>query len=382
MCYTVDNMTKKSRLFWGSLRPLIGQMVGVGLFTLPFALSQAGVGLGLIAIILAALASLVSLLMFGDIALALKGHHRFVGLMRELTGPVGQFFAAIGLFGGIFGALTAYVLIGGNFAYNVFAGAVPMSLFAYRLIFFVLAAILMLGGSLTVARCQKYLILVYGLGTIILVILTAPHLNLAHFVFATGHSWTLPFGAALFAFTGFAAIPEMRDTLGKYRTQLPRAITTGLVLVAVLYIIFGLAIVGVTGLSTSPDTLRGLQDTLGPLFVGLASLIGLATVLTAFVSQALVLQKTLLSDYRWRYFISLTLVLAVPLVLFLLGAADITRVISLTGGVFVGLAGLVLTIAYANLRRHPALNKRHLLIPRWLTLLTAGIFILNIILAL
>ncbi len=382
MCYTVDNMTQKRSLFLAGIRPLVGQMVGAGLFSLPFVFSQAGFGVGLLALGVSAVVSIITLLMFADLALALKGHHRFVGLIHELTGPVGGFFAAIGLFGSIYGALVAYTLIGGSFAYAVFSPILPLQLSVYRLLFFIASAILIAGGAMTVARYQKYLICLYVLGIALLAIIAAPHLALEHFVFTTGHSWFLPFGVTLFSLTAFAAVPEMRDILGKQKALLPRAVIVGTVAVAILYAVFAFIVVGITGLSTSPETLHGLSGTLGLGFVALASAVGLCTVTTAFISQGLVMHNTLLYDYRLRYFTSLAIALGIPIIILALGVTDVTRVIDVTGGLFVGLMGLCIVTAYESLRRLPHTSKRSLYFPRWVSLLVAGIFAANMAFAL
>ncbi len=373
---------QKRSLFLAGIRPLVGQMVGAGLFSLPFVFSQSGFGVGLLALGVSAVVSIITLLMFADLALALKGHRRFVGLIHEFAGPVGGFFAAIGLFGSIYGALVAYTLIGGSFAYTVFSPVLPLQLSVYRLLFFISSAILIAGGAMTVARYQKYLICLYALGICLLAIVAAPHLALEHFVIATGHSWFLPFGVTLFSLTAFAAVPEMRDILGRQKALLPRAVIIGTIAVAILYALFAFIIVGVTGLSTSPETLHGLGNSLGLGFVALASAVGLCTVTTAFISQGLVLHNTLLYDYRLRYFTSFALALGIPVLILALGVHDITRVIDLTGGLFVGLMGLCIVAAYEALRRLPHTSKRSLYFPRWVSLLVAGIFAANMIVAL
>lgn len=381
MWYTVDNMISKMRLFWASIRPLVGQMVGAGLFAIPFVFSQSGFGVGIIALIISTAISIITLLMFADLALVLKGHHRFVGIIHELTGPVGGFFAAIALFGSIYGALVAYTLIGGSFAYEVFSPLIPWQLAIYRFLFFIISAVLVVGGSLAVARYQKYLICLYVCGIGLLAVFAAPHILLEHFVVATSSSWFLPFGVTLFSLTAFSAVPEMRDILGHERAMLPRAVVIGTMLVAILYAVFAFIVVGVTGLSTTPETLHGLGSSLGLGFVALASAIGLCTVTTAFISQGVVLQNTFLFDYRFRYFTSFILALGIPVLILALGVHDVTRVIDITGGLFVGLMGLCIIAAYETLRRLPHSTKRSLYFPRWVSMLVASIFVANIVLA-
>lgn len=376
-------MEEAKKAFWRSVRPMVGQVVGVGMFGLPYVFAQAGFGVGMLALALSALVCTLTVLMYADMAVVTKGHGRFVGMVSEQTGPIGGLFAAIGHFGGLYGAMTAYLLIGGTFAYQVFSPFVGGTVAVYRALFFVFAVLVVFGGSMTVSRLQAYLMFAY-LGLLaLLAVLAVPHIDLDHYVLiADSEKFFLPFGVTLFAFTGFAAVPEMRDILGRHKHLLRRSVLTGMAFIVALYVLFITMVVGVTGKSTTPETIHGLVDVLGPTFVLLAAAIGLCTVLTAFVTQALSVTNTYVFDYRLRYLLSWALAVVVPLVLVFLGANDFIGVIDFTGGVFIGISGLVLISAYERLRRQAQIAKRMLAIPQWAVAIVGGIFILNIGLAL
>lgn len=375
-------MEEAQKVFWKSLRPLFGQIIGVGLFGLPYVFAQAGFAVGVVALLVSGAVCTLTLLMYADMAIVMNGHGRFVGMIREQTGPIGGFFAAVGLFGGLFGAMTAYLLLGGSFAYQLFSPLLSGTVAMYRVLFFVLAALTVFGGMMTVGRLQKYLIIAYLALIAILVVLAAPHVDVAHFTSIVPEKLFLPFGVTLFALTGFAAVPEMRDVLGRRKHVLHRAVVVGMALIVALYLVFTTVVVGVTGKSTTPETLHGLAEVLGSGFVLLAAAIGLCTVFTAFVTHCLVLTNTLVYDYRLRYLVSWGIAVAVPIVLVLLGADDFIGVVNFTGGVFVGISGLVLIGAYERLRRRAQTSKRMLAIPQWLVFTAGCIFIVNIGLAL
>ncbi|MBI1907944.1 hypothetical protein HYS28_00820 [Candidatus Uhrbacteria bacterium] len=376
-------MEDAKKAFWASLRPMIGQVVGVGMFGLPFVFAQAGFGVGMVAFALSAVVCAVTVLMYADMAVLTKGHARFVGLIREHAGPVGAFFAAVGLFGGLYGAMTAYLIVGGSFAYQVFSPVLGGTVAFYRTLFFFLGALVVFGGMTTVARLQKYLIVAYVGLMALLAVLAAPHIDIDHYALAGDpEKFFLPFGVALFAFTGFGSVPEMRDALGRHKHLLRRSVLAGMAIIGLLYLVFVTAVVGVTGKATSVETIHGLADVLGPAFVLIAAAIGMCTVMTAFVTHALVMTNTYAFDYRLRYLVAWALTLFVPPVLVMVGADDFIGVIDFTGGVFIGITGLVLIATYETLRRKPQTAKRSLFVPRWAVLSAGLVFIANIVLAL
>lgn len=373
-------MEDARKVFWKSLRPFLGNVVGVGIFALPYVVAQAGFGVGVLAILLCGAASLVAYLLYADIALHTSGHARFVGLMRQYVGPFGGVLAAAAFFVSAFGTLVAYILVGGSFAHVLFAPIVGGGLLLYRVLFLLFGAVAMFGGMLTVMRVQKYIIAAYLVLVALMVVLAAPHVDVGNFVLSTGSGVFLPFGVALFAFNGFGAVPEMRDVLGRHKHLLPRALTVGVGIVAALYIAFAAIIVGVSGLGTSQEALYGLAQVLGPAMLVIGSAIGLCTVGSAFMTHGVVTINTLTYDYRVRYFSAWAIAVLIPFAVVLLGSTDFVSVINITGGIGGGLMGLVLVTAYEKMRLHPHASKNLLTIPQWLVFLAGVVFLANIVL--
>lgn len=367
--------------FRRSLRPLIGSIVGVGIFALPYAVAQAGFGVGVFAILLCGAASMVGFLLYADIVLHTDGHGRFVGLMRQYLGPLGAVLAAVAFFVSAFGTLVAYILVGGSFAHVLLGPVIGGGLFAYRMLFLLFSSIAMLGGMLSVMRVQKYIIGAYLVLVTLMTVLALPHVDIGNFMGYDGAKAFLPFGVALFAFNGFSAVPEMRDVLGRHKHLLPRAIITGMGIVAALYVLFTAVVVGVSGLGTSQEALYGLAQVLGPAMLVIGSAIGLCTLGSAFMTHGIVVTNTLVYDYRVRYLSAWAATILVPLAIVLFGSTDFVRVMNITGGVGGGLVGLVLVAAYEKMRIHPRTSKNLLSIPQWVVFVAGLIFIFNIVLA-
>ena len=94
---------------------LVGTMIGVGMFGIPFAFAQAGFFVGMIYLVMLGLATITLQLMYAEVTLHTPGKHRLVGYMRRYFNQKWAMAAAFVFLGGSWGALIAYILIGGNF---------------------------------------------------------------------------------------------------------------------------------------------------------------------------------------------------------------------------------------------------------------------------
>ena len=113
---------------WSGARPLIGTMIGVGMLSLPFVVARVGVLLGLSAMLLAALVSHLVLRLYADLIMIRGGRARFIQVIGRELGHFGTGVAAFAYIGSILGALTAFIIFGGQF--------LRVILFEFLLIFF------------------------------------------------------------------------------------------------------------------------------------------------------------------------------------------------------------------------------------------------------
>lgn len=373
-------MEDRRKVLWLGASPLIGTVVGVGIFGLPYVFSQAGYVFGLIQLIIVAALSLLTFYIYADLLAINRGHVRFVAVVSNQLGPFGRFMATVSYYGSMWGALLAYIIIGGQFLANVLNPLLRGEDFVYQVLFWLSASVCMVGGSLFVRQLQRLLIPVFFIMIAALTLFALPHLDIDYLAVMNPERVFLPFGALIFAFSGFSAVPESRDALGRRKTFIRPALLLGVTLVGVLYALFTFAIVGMTGPFTSPQSVDGLRLAVGPWLSIFVSVIGLCTVFTAFVSVGNALMNSLIYDYRGRYLSSWWLTVTMPLCLFLFGARDFIDVIGTTGGLLGGLSGIVLLVAYERARLTAQLPKRALAIPQGLVALSFVVFAAMIIL--
>ncbi len=337
-------------MLWRGMRPLIGTVVGVGFFGLPFVFAQAGFLLALAELVFLAGIQILFLRMYADLLLSHSSHARFLHVVAEAFGPFGKMFAIVAFFGSFWGAMVAYLVAGGDFLAQFFGNFFHVSSHGLSIAFGCLLWLLLLGGSSVVSRLQRYLVpaalCIFG----VLFFFLAPYVDISYILDVRLQFWSLPLGVILFSLSAISVIPEMRDEVSRDSRALHRAISWGIAAVAALYVLFAFFIVGVAGLETPEQALFALRS-FAPWMVTLGSLLGIVTISSAYIHVGSALIHTLLFDFRLRYFSSWLLIGGVPFVVILLGVESLVRVLQFTGGVLGAFLGIIVLLAYEKARR-------------------------------
>jgi hypothetical protein len=185
---------------------------------------------------------------------------------------------------------------------------------------------------------------------VIILVFSLPHIETVNFSFFVNEFWFLPYGVILFAFGSLFSIPIIRRSLEGEDKSLKKTIIYAMGIVAVLYFIFTVAILGVSGDVTSPDAISGLFPFLGQGIVVLGSLFGMLAVVTSFVLLSRSLVELFMFDYKFRKFPAWLLTVAPPIILFVAGLRRFIDVISLVGAVTFGLAAVLVMMMFNKAR--------------------------------
>ena len=329
---------------------LVGTMIGVGMFGIPFAFVQAGFFVGMIYLVMLGLATITLQLMYAEVTLQTPGKHRLVGYMRRYFNQKWAMAAAFVFLGGSWGALIAYILIGGNFLGQLlmpfFGGTEPV----YQGVFLAAGFLLALGGLRLVSGAEMYLVGLLVVAMLVVIFRGVFDMHVPNLLTSSTAHLLLPYGVVLFSLGGMTVIPEMRDVLGRYHNDLRSVIIKSSLVVIILYAAFALAVVGVTGPATTEEALSGIGAALGPWVLIVGVVMGFLAVATSFLTLALSMQDMFEFDYGFTKLFSWFLMLIVPLVLFMFGARDFIRVIGFTGAVFGGLFGILVVLLYQRVR--------------------------------
>jgi amino acid permease len=130
--------------------------------------------------------------------------------------------------------------------------------------------------------------------------------------------------------------------LHREKGKIKTAIFWGTMIPALLMAIFVFFVVGVTGESTSPDALTGLQGFFQNGVMTFALIFGLICVITSFLVIGQSLREVYWWDAKLNKNFAWLLAGVVPYLIYLLGISDLTKVIGFTGSVIGGVFGIVL----------------------------------------
>ncbi len=325
---------------------MIGTMVGVGIFGIPFAFSKSGFVIGFLFLFFIGLATLILDWMYGEIVLRTSSAHQLVGYARLYLGPVFKRIILFSILLSTYGALLAYIIIAGDFLNNILSPIIPLTHESYSIWFFAVASVLVLTGHRTIAWVELCLLSLFIFVVILIFGFGIPHINFVNYSHINLSFWFLPYGVLLFAFAGMAAIPFQRDILAGQENKLRQSIFAAVFLTGLLYLAFAATVLGVSGNSTSPDAFNGLVEFLGTKIVFLGSLFGILAVSTSFIMLGAVLSDTFSMDYGVSKFKSWLMVIVLPLLLFLGGFRNFIDVIGLAGAIGIGLESAVLIMIF------------------------------------
>jgi len=331
---------KKRSQFSNAVALLLGTTIGAGIFGIPYVFAKAGFLIGLINLLLLASVILVVNLSIGEVALRTKKRHMLAGYAAKYLGKAGKYIMTITVVVGIFGAMIAYLIGEGQALSAIFGGGTLM----YSLIFFLLMIPIIWFDLKAVAKSDK-VINFFMLAIIVLVCMAAiSSINLENLKPFDFSKFLLPYGVVLFAMIGASAIPEMEGELIKEKKKLKNAIIIGTLIPLVVYLIFALVVVGVTGANTTEVATIGLGNAIGKYMILLGNLFAVLAMATSFISLGLAMKWMLRYDYLMSNFKSWAITCFAPLLIFLAGARSFIGVIGTTGAVAGGIEGALLIL--------------------------------------
>lgn len=368
----------KYKLYRDGLGTLVGMIFGAGIFALPYSFSQAGIFWGILHFAIALFLMIVLHLMYGEVAYLTDGQMRFTGYVRKFLGRKAEALAFLTTLFGYYGALLAYGILGGIFL-GVFVPAV--SVFKLGFLFFGASAIFSLFRFERIGTLNFYLTIPMFIFIFYLFGISFPAMRLENFFVGGAQSWFLPYGVWLFALAGFAAIPEARDIMrGATFKDFKNVIIWSLIASALVYLIFIVTVLGVSGSLTTEDALSGLVGTIGQEAILIGSLVGFLAVFTSYLAMATDLKNIFVFDYNYKPLTGwLIAVLPAP-ILFAFGFTELVRILGFVGAVGLGVLGIfVIEMAYRIHLVFP--QHQHIFSPkkwfRWALIvgLLAGVFL-------
>jgi len=329
------------RLFL-AVATLVGSIVGVGIFGIPYVISQVGFLPGIFYLFLLGSVSLLLHLLFSEVILRTKKDYRLPGYANFYLGNWAKYVVLFSTIVGISSSLICYIIAGGEFLSTIFKG--DFLVFAILFWFFLSIGIILGLKSISQFELLMFFLFILTLGTIFFVSLD--YIRVENFSGFHPEKAFLPYGVILFAMSGTTAIPPLRRILRNKENELKKAIIIGTLIPLIFYIIFTFSVVGVCGSSTSPEAIKGLVEKIGDDFVLVGAVFGVMTISTSFLVLGIYLRDCLICDLGIKRFLATVFVIVVPLLALVLGVKAFVPLMAFIGIVFGAFEDVILILVF------------------------------------
>jgi len=324
---------------------LVGAIVGLGMFGIPYAASRAGFFVGIGYIVVLGFVMLLLHLIYGEVVERTEGNHRLTGYVEKYLGKKYKRVLGVFIIFALYTALLAYIIVGGGEFLALLLPEIGSS-FVWSITFWFILSIGIWRGLRTIAMGELLMT-----GFLILFILAlfawgARDISFENFSSFNAVDFFLPYGVVLFALSGIFAVPEIRELLKIDGKRYLSVIVWGSVIPIALYILFTISVVGVSGADTSQEALSGLAGNLGSVISGVGAVFGLLAIATSFLVLGSNIKHTFEYDWHMSGNISAALTTLVPLLIFVVGVRQFIEVISIAGGVFGSLMIIFVLLVY------------------------------------
>ena len=354
----------------------VGSMLGAGIFGLPYAFAQAGWGIGALYLVGVGFVLLLLQLLIAEVTIQTPGERRLSSLAGLYLGRWAKVVTTILIFGSVWGAVLAYIILGGGFLYTLFGGWLGGDPIWYAGVFVAFEALLI---SFPLRKAAGMEVLIGGVLLclfVVLILAGLPEIHIVNITSTNATHWFVPYGVVLFALSGLGVSPEMHNIFGeRSEHHMPRAILVGFSLVFALYAAFTFVVVGVSGDGVTQNALLGYTMALDPLMQVVGSLVGLLTISSILFMMGEQLKDTMIADYEVPPGVAEAVTLGVPFLFFLLGLRDLVSVIGFVGAVFSALTAVMFIFVYERLRKNVCRHVKCFTVPRALTMFIGLVFV-------
>ena len=331
---------------------LMSTIVGVGMFGLPYAGAQSGFLIAAVFLIVLTIIMTLLHLFYGEIVSRTKEKHRLVGYADHYLGKGWRNLVTVSTVVGFYGSLLAYIIVGGDFLHLIFSSAINTSSIVFNLIFFVIGAVVVYFGLRLISGLDFLMGFFLVLIIFLFLYLGFNQINIDNLKTFNWSNIFIPYGVILYSLAGMAAIPEIREIFSENNRKFyKRAIILGTVIPAVLYLIFMGTVIGLTGLNTSDEAIKGLSVLLGEKVVFIGALFGFLATITSFFIIGLYLKETFWYDLKINKNLAWFLTCFVPLILLGLGMHNFITIIILLGALMGGIEGTAVVLIYKKAKK-------------------------------
>lgn len=249
---------------------VVGFAIGAGILGLPVEFGSSGAGF------IPSAVMLLVILLFQIITavyvvegIDALGPCEFPELMRRALGSWARsssyIFTAIYLVG----AMTAYIVFGGDAVYTLTRGLIPKNL--GMILYWVLGATITIGGARVIARAEETMVamIMLLLAINIILCLSTPYARFENLLWGDWAKALSVFGVVLFAYGIHSAIPTAYRSFG-VDEKYDRLLAAGLSISAVVYLLWSAAYMSILAPEDYAETFTGVLT--GKVYHGISGL--------------------------------------------------------------------------------------------------------------
>lgn len=338
--------------FFSATAVMVGYVIGIGMFGLPFIVAKAGLVAFFIFLIFFGVIQYFIHLIYANLIVVTKSFHRMPGYARIYLGKTGERIVFVAKMVGNFGALLAYIIITGVFAHELFGSLIGGSEFLYGSLLFIIGAIIVFFGIDMVARAELFMSLLLFVVVILVAWKGKDVVSAVNYSFLDWKYFLATYGVMLMALDGNSAVPIATKILKKDPQLTKKAIRWGGSIIPIIIIlIFTLTIVGISGSNTTSDALVGVRAVLDDGVIFFSLIFGLLTMTTSFLLVSESVKETLWWDFGVNKYKAWALAVCTPYLFYVFGIRNLTKVIGFAGGVAGGLSAIMLILIFIKLKK-------------------------------
>lgn len=318
-------------------------IVGLGVFLLPAAAVASGLYFWLWFFVLIGVIFLLHLV-YGEIIFSVGEKHNLPGLVARLVSPKIKPLVWLVDFIWIELVVLLYLVALGKFVPLI----LPIEPVVIKLATAIIAAVIAALALNPFAKIETVLsFLLIALFAVIGLSL-APQVQLQNFSTNAAQPY-FAYGIILFALAGFTALPLVYDLVGKNTRVFRRVNLTALAIVALIYILFTIALVGTFGPAVSEESLASLARSAPKLLVIVAVVLAVLNILTTFISIIFYLIRGLADDFKLKRSLAWSLIILPVFIFVFLPIERLASLADIVGSVFIGLHLIFLLWCYVKL---------------------------------
>ncbi|MFH1642935.1 MAG: aromatic amino acid transport family protein [Nanoarchaeota archaeon] len=339
-----------------AIATMVGFIIGAGILGIPYVINKSGLIIGIINIIIIGMVMMIVNLFYGEVVLRTKGYHQITGHAKKYLGNRGKIIMFFCVIFGMYGSMIAYTIKQGEFLHTLLSGIFGGNVITYSILFFLALHLIIYKGINLIKKFELFMVLLIFLICLTFFAVSFKQINLANLQLFSTANWYLPYGVVLFAFMGLASIPELKEELKNNWQQLKKAIIIGSALPIIIYSLFAVFVIGITGNNTTDGAIIGLASSLSGSILIICIIFGMLTIATSFIGVGLALKDIFHRDLEISRQNSTLLITMIPLfalttIMTIKIKNPFFRIIDVTGKISYGIIGILVVLMYVKAKK-------------------------------